>query len=33
MSPKTKVAERFHTKNGAVTLSVNEESVNYAYPL
>ena len=33
MSPKTEMAEKFHTKNGAVILSVNEESVNYAYPL
>lgn len=33
MSPKTKTAERFHTNNGAVVLSVNEHSINYAYPL
>ena len=31
LSPKTKTAERFHLRNGAFTLSENEESVNYEY--
>lgn len=32
LSPKTEMARRFHTKNGATTLRENSESVNYEYP-
>jgi len=31
LSPQTKMAERFHHKNGAKTLRTNETSVNYQY--
>lgn len=31
LSPKTEMARRFHTKNGAVTFRENEDSVNYEY--
>jgi hypothetical protein len=31
LSPKTEMARRFHLRNGAFTLSENEESVNYEY--
>jgi len=31
LSPKTEMAKRFHLKNGAITLSENDESVNYEY--
>jgi hypothetical protein len=31
LSPKTEIAKRFHTKNGAVTFRENEETVNYEY--
>ena len=31
LSPKTDMAEKFHTSNGAVVLSRNEESDNYEY--
>jgi hypothetical protein len=31
LSPKTEMARRFHTKNGAVTFRENQESVNYEY--
>lgn len=31
LSPKTEMAKRFHLKNGAFTLSENDESVNYEY--
>ena len=32
LSPKTDMARRFHIKNGARELRVNEDSVNYEYP-
>lgn len=31
LSPQTKMAERFHLKNGAVVHRTNETSVNYKY--
>ena len=31
LSPQTKMAERFHIKNGAVVLQTNETTVNYEY--
>ena len=31
LSPQTKMAERFHLKNGAVVHQTNETSVNYKY--
>ena len=31
LSPQTKMAERFHLKNGAVVHQTNEHSVNYRY--
>jgi|TARA_A100001388_G_scaffold274689_1_gene258743 hypothetical protein len=31
LSPKTKMAERFHLRNGAVLLSENKESNNFEY--
>ncbi len=31
LSPKTEMARRFHHKNGAVTLSDNDDTVNYEY--
>lgn len=31
LSPKTEMARRFHHRNGAVTLSDNDDSVNYEY--
>lgn len=31
LSPKTEMARRFHTANGAVVLADNETSVNYEY--
>ena len=31
LSPKTEMARRFHLKNGAVELKVNETTVNYEY--
>jgi hypothetical protein len=31
LSPKTEMARRFHTANGAKTLSDNDDSINYEY--
>lgn len=31
LSPKTKMAERFHLKNGASVFRQNEDSINYQY--
>ncbi len=31
LSPKTEMARRFHHNNGAITLSDNDDSVNYEY--
>jgi hypothetical protein len=31
LSPKTEMARRFHTKNGAITLRENLDTVNYEY--
>jgi hypothetical protein len=31
LSPPTEMARKFHTKNGAIVLKVNEETVNYEY--
>ena len=31
LSPQTEMAKRFHHKNGAVTLSDNDDTVNYEY--
>ena len=31
LSPPTEMARKFHTKNGAIVLRVNEETVNYEY--
>jgi hypothetical protein len=31
LSPPTEMARRFHTKNGAVVLSVNDGTINYDY--
>ena len=31
LSPKTRMAERFHLRNGAVLISENEESNNFEY--
>ena len=31
LSPKTKMAERFHLRNGAVLLAENKESNNFEY--
>lgn len=31
LSPKTEMAYKFHTKNGAVILQENEETINYEY--
>jgi len=31
LSPQTEMARRFHHKNGAVTMRVNEDTVNYQY--
>ena len=31
LSPKTKMAERFHLRNGAVVYRENETSINYEY--
>jgi hypothetical protein len=31
LSPKTEMARRFHTKNGAVTFRENLDTVNYEY--
>tara|TARA_B100000424_G_C22887690_1_gene472240 strand:- start:236 stop:682 length:447 start_codon:yes stop_codon:yes gene_type:complete len=31
LSPKTRMAERFHLRNGAILLSENEESNNFEY--
>ena len=33
LSPKTEMARRFHTKNGAITLRENEDTVNYEYKI
>ena len=33
LSPKTKMAHRFHIKNGASVYRINEESVNYKYEI
>ena len=33
LSPKTEMARRFHTKNGAGVFRDNPESVNYEYPV
>jgi len=31
LSPKTQMAERFHTRNGATVFKTNEDTVNYEY--
>lgn len=31
LSPQTNMAYRFHTRNGAELISVNDESINYEY--
>jgi hypothetical protein len=31
LSPPTEMARKFHTKNGAIVLRINEETVNYEY--
>ena len=31
LSPKTRTAERFHTRNGAVKLQENEDTINFEY--
>jgi hypothetical protein len=31
LSPKTEMARKFHTSNGAKTLKENDETVNYEY--
>lgn len=31
LSPKTKVAERFHIRNGATILRENDDTINYEY--
>lgn len=31
LSPKTEMARRFHTKNGAVILQENDSTINYQY--
>lgn len=31
LSPKTEMAKRFHTKNGAIVFRENEDTVNYEY--
>jgi hypothetical protein len=31
LSPKTEMAKRFHTKNGAGVYRENDETVNYEY--
>jgi len=31
LSPKTEMAEKFHTKNGAQKWRINEDSINYRY--
>lgn len=33
LSPKTEMARRFHTKNGAIVLQENDTTVNYEYIL
>jgi len=33
LSPPTKMARRFHTNNGAFELQVNDDTVNYEYPI
>lgn len=33
LSPKTEMARRFHLKNGAVELQVNQETVNFEYTI
>lgn len=33
LSPQTKMAKRFHLNNGAFELQVNEDTVNYEYPI
>ena len=33
LSPKTEMAYKFHTKNGATILQENEETINYEYVL
>ena len=33
MSPKTVMARRFHTKNGAILIQENEESYNFEYTI
>jgi hypothetical protein len=33
LSPKTEMARRFHLKNGACELQVNQETVNFEYKL
>ena len=33
MSPKTEMAKRFHTKNGATLLNDNADSYNFEYQL
>ena len=31
LSPKTDMAKKFHTRNGAIVFRENEETVNYEY--
>jgi len=31
LSPKTDMAKKFHTRNGAITFRENEDTVNYEY--
>lgn len=33
LSPKTEMARKFHTRNGAVELQENELTINYEYPI
>lgn len=33
LSPKSEMARRFHTNNGAVVLSENDETINYEYAI
>ena len=33
LSPKTEMARKFHTKNGAFELQENDTTINYEYPI
>jgi len=33
LSPKTEMAKKFHLKNGAIELQVNEDTVNFEYKI